>query len=69
MNDTSSEVLVGKHLSGVFITKNGLKQRDVLSTLLSTFALKYTIRRVQVNQHGSKLCDIYQLLFYADEDI
>jgi len=55
-------------MSGVFVIKNGLKQRDVLSALLATFTLKYSIRRVQVNQHGSKLNVTHQVLFYADDD-
>ena len=39
LNETSSRVRVGKHLSEMFSTKNGLKQGDVLSLLLFNFAL------------------------------
>jgi hypothetical protein len=48
-NETHSRVRVGKHLSDMFPTKNGLKQGDVLSPLLFNFALDYTIRKVQIN--------------------
>ena len=36
LNETYSKVPVGKHLSHIFPTKNGLKQADALSPLLST---------------------------------
>jgi hypothetical protein len=52
----------------VCIIKNGLKQRDALSPLLFTFALKYTIRRVRVKQDGSKLNGKHQLLVYTGDD-
>jgi hypothetical protein len=55
--ETYTRVQEGKHLSDMFPVRNGLKQGDALLSLLSTFALEYTIRRVQVNQ--------YQLLVFA----
>jgi hypothetical protein len=49
----------------VFPIRNGLRQGDALSPLLSNFA----IRRVQVNQDGLKLNGTHQLLAYADDNI
>jgi len=46
LNETFSRVQVGKHLSDMFPIGNGLKQGDVLSTLLFNFALEYAIWRV-----------------------
>jgi len=50
LNETSSKVRVGKHLSDMLPIMNGLKQGDELSPILFNFALDYAIRRVQVKQ-------------------
>jgi len=50
LNETCSRVQMGKHLSDMFLVKNGLKKGDALSPLLFSFALKYAIRRIHVNQ-------------------
>ena len=47
--------------------RNGLKQGDALSPMLSNFALEYAIRKIQVNQDGLKLNGTHQLLAYADD--
>jgi hypothetical protein len=44
-----------------------LEQGDDLLLLLFNFSVKYTIRRVHVNQGGLKLNDEHQLLVYAND--
>ena len=62
LTETYSRVLVGKNVSVRFPIRNGFKQGDALSPLLLNFALEYAIRRIQVNQDGSKLNGTHQFL-------
>jgi len=48
-------------------TKNGLKQGDVLTPLLSNFALEYALRRDKGHHEGFRLNGTQQLLICTDD--
>jgi hypothetical protein len=55
LNESYSNINIGKYLSDSFPNQNGLNQGDDLSPLLFTFALEYDIRMVEGNQFELKL--------------
>ena len=67
LNETYNRVQVGKNLTDVFPSRNGLKQGDALSPLLFNSVLEHAIRRVHVNQDSFKLNSTHQLLVHADD--
>jgi hypothetical protein len=65
LNETYSEVRIGKHLSDTFSVQNGLKQGDALAPLLINFALEYTIRKLQEIQLRLKFNGTRRVVVYA----
>jgi len=55
LNEIYTRVWVGRHLSDMFLIKNGLKQGGTLLPLPFNCALVYAIRKVQVKQDDLKL--------------
>ena len=66
LNEPYSRVQVGKHLSDMFPSRNGLKQRDALLPLIFNLGRECAFRRVQVNQDDLKLNGTHHLLVYFD---
>ena len=65
-NETCNRVRVGKYLSDIFPTMDGLKKEYVLSPVLLYFVSECAIRRVQRKENGFKLIDKHHMLVYAD---
>jgi hypothetical protein len=67
LNETCSNVRIGKHLSDNFPIQNCLKHGDASSPLLLNVALEYAIIKVQEKQVGQKLNGTHHLLVYPDD--
>jgi hypothetical protein len=66
-DETYSRVWVGKHLSDMLPSRNGLKQGCASLPLTFNLALEYANRRVQVNENSLKLNCTHLLLVYSDD--
>jgi hypothetical protein len=60
MNETYSRAQEGKHLSGMFPNRNGLKQGGTVSPLIFNLGREYPFRRVQVNEDDLKFNGAHQ---------
>jgi hypothetical protein len=67
LQETYSEVRIGKYLSDIFHIQSGLNQGDALSPLFFKFAFGYAIRKAQENKMPLKLNGTHYLLAYADD--
>jgi hypothetical protein len=67
LNETCSEVRIGKYLSNTFPIQDSLKQGDTLKPSFLNFALESAIRMVQGKPVGLKLKGTHQLLIYVND--
>jgi hypothetical protein len=58
LNGTYRRIRVGKHLSDMFLIRNGLKHGDALSPFCFNFALEYAISgKIMLNENLDDLMD------------
>jgi hypothetical protein len=68
LNKTYIKVCASKYLSDAVPIQNDLKQEDVSTPLLFSFALEYISTKVQESK-GLELDGTHQLLVYADVNL
>lgn len=67
LNNSAARVRVQGGFSDVFSISRGLRQGDVLSTILFNLTLERVIRSVDVNPNGTIFSRSMQYLAYADD--
>jgi hypothetical protein len=66
LNETYSEVCIGKFSSDKFFYSEWAEKGDDLLILYFNFALEYAIKKVEGNRISLELNGTYQLFVYAD---
>jgi hypothetical protein len=69
LNETYSNVNIGKHLSDNLRMQNCLKQGNALSQLLFNSVLEYADRKAQETQVGLKLNGTHRLVNHIDVNL
>ena len=67
LNGSCSRIKVQNDFSNTFVTKEGLRQGDALSTLLLNVALEGAIRRARIGTSNTLASNLSQILSFADD--
>jgi hypothetical protein len=66
LNETYSEVRIGKYWSDKFFYSEWAETRNCCIAIAFQFSLEYAIKKVKENQVSFELNGTHQLLVYAD---